>query len=739
MLLVFVPLGLGVAVVASQSEDWLRYDNATLETWGFVNVCLPPFGADPGGIRDSTEAIQKAVDYARERQLVCLFPPGEYLVSDTIVCEQYRPLRSPTRRVGDRNHPCVLMGMEIEGRRPCLVLSPGSKGFDNAEHPKPVIYFWAAGNGEEMPLDQPQPNISMNQMIVGIDLRLGKNPGAIGISHRAAQGSGIQDCIIDARGAYCGVEGGAGSGGSHAGITVIGGRYGLDLRGTQPAATVVGVTLIGQEESAIFCSGRQTTTIIGFRLVSSSAGPLIVARQNWIHQGQLNLLDGSVEMEGPSAGCLLDTTAAVYLRNVYVKGLATIVGSPAGKLEAPAEGWCLVEEAAVAVPPDPWRGKQLAAIGVRELRYTCDIWIDGIRWPKPIWAKIRPSKQPPADLVRRHLWDGNFPRPWSPGVVNVKLLEQAPRGDGVTDDSETLQKAIDRYPRLFLPKGQYLVTRTLRLRPDTNLVGTHRCFSWLVASAREGGEFGDAANPRPVLQTVNHPDATTILGFFGIQLDVSAGGAYALDWAAGPRSVFRDVNIVMPTRWQLRPGIPSPNFDHPLVLIHDHGGGKWYNFHQESWHFQGPNYRHLLVKSARGPLHFYQCNVEHSRSEANMEVRDSTHVFFYGVKGEYNRPIARFVRCRNFALFGYGGNAAAFPGTSLFELEDCEDYRLTLLVDTPRLAGQGSPDHFAGEGVDPRLWFMVEERYADKKIQTPPLDRPTLFSRGSLEIPFEEN
>jgi hypothetical protein len=729
---------LSLAIIASPGEDWLQYDNTTLERWGFVNVCLPPFNADPAGTRDCTQAIQEAVNYARERQLVCLFPPGQYLVSNTIVCEQYRPLRTPTRRVGDRNHPCVLMGMEIRGKRPCLVLSSRSPGFTDPEHPKPVLYFWAAGNGEEMPIDQPQPNISMNQMIVGMDLRLGDNPGAVGISHRAAQGSGIQDCTIDARGAYCGVEGGAGSGGSHAGITVIGGRYGLDLRGTQPAATVVGVTLIGQEDSAILCSGRQATTIVGFRVVRRSSAPAIFARQNWIHQGQLNLIDGSVEVEGTSGGCLLDTTAAVYLRNVYVRGMSAIVRSPAGNLEAPSEGWCQVEEAAIAVPPNPWRGKQLTTLGVRELRYTSDIWIDGARWPKAIWAKVFPSKEPEGDFVRRHLWGDDFPRPWSPGVVNVRLVDPAPVGDGLTDDSEVLQQAIDRYPKLFLPKGQYLVTRPLRLRPDTQLVGAHRCFSWLVASAKEGGEFADPANPRPVLQTANDPNATTILGFFGVQLDISSTGAYAVDWAAGPRSLFRDVNVGMPTRWQLRAGVTSPRFDHPLVVIHDRGGGKWYNFHQESWHFQGPNYRHLVIRGARGPLHFYQCNVEHSRSHANMEVQDSKDVFFYGVKGEYNRPIARFVRCCNFALFGYGGNAAAWPGTSLFEIEDCDNYRLTLLLDTPRLPGQGSPDHFAGEGVDPRLWFMVHERYGDKKIQTPPLDRPTLFSRGTLEMPFEK-
>jgi hypothetical protein len=51
---------------------------------GLVNVCHPLFGADPEGVRDSTAAIQKAVNFARDHFMVCFFPSGRYRVSDTI-------------------------------------------------------------------------------------------------------------------------------------------------------------------------------------------------------------------------------------------------------------------------------------------------------------------------------------------------------------------------------------------------------------------------------------------------------------------------------------------------------------------------------------------------------------------------------------------------------------------------------------------------------------------------------
>jgi hypothetical protein len=116
-----------------------------------------------------------------------------------------------------------------------------------------------------------------------------------------------------------------------------------------------------------------------------------------------------------------------------------------------------------------------------------------------------------------------------------------------------------------------------------------------------------------------------------------------------------------------------------------------------------------------------------------MEIRKASHVYIYGLKGEYNRPIVKMVESRDVAIFGYGGNAAAYPGTSLFEIQECGNYRLTLLVDTPRYPGDGSPDHFAGEGVDPRLWHMVTERHDGSEFRTPPLDRPTVVARGTLE------
>ncbi|MCD6394471.1 MAG: hypothetical protein J7M40_13310, partial [Planctomycetes bacterium] len=224
--------------VVEPVPDLIRLDipkqlgNHQLAELGFVDITASPFRADPGGNRDSTDAIQRAVDFARDHQMVCFFPPGTYKVSDTIRCIQGYYRRRHGKVSAAPNFPCVLTGSRKGPDRPRIVLADGAPGFDNPDKPKHVVHFWA--RSMEGP-DKPQPNISFNQMFIGIDIVVGKgNRGAVGIRHRAAQGSGVQDCTIDATGGLTGLEGGAGSGGSHAGITVIGGQTGLDLRQTQP-------------------------------------------------------------------------------------------------------------------------------------------------------------------------------------------------------------------------------------------------------------------------------------------------------------------------------------------------------------------------------------------------------------------------------------------------------------------------------------------------------------------------
>ena len=75
-------------------------EDQRLATLGYVDVTQKPFRADPTGRTDSTKAIQAAVVFARDHQMACFFPPGTYLLSDTLPCTQQLYKRANGRVVG---------------------------------------------------------------------------------------------------------------------------------------------------------------------------------------------------------------------------------------------------------------------------------------------------------------------------------------------------------------------------------------------------------------------------------------------------------------------------------------------------------------------------------------------------------------------------------------------------------------------------------------------------------------
>ena len=86
--------------------------------------------------------------------------------------------------------------------------------------------------------------------------------------------------------------------------------------------------------------------------------------------------------------------------------------------------------------------------------------------------------------------------PLPPGDTWVNARTLGARGDGTTDDTAALQKAIDAHRTVYLPMGKYIVTDTLTLRPDSVLVGLHPNATQLVLPDRT-----------PAFQGVGGPEA----------------------------------------------------------------------------------------------------------------------------------------------------------------------------------------------------------------------------------------
>ncbi|MFC1582541.1 glycosyl hydrolase family 28-related protein [Planctomycetota bacterium] len=712
--------------VTGPIRDCFRLDipeelgNQKLALLGLADVTAAPFNADPTGKEDATAALQRAIDFARDHQMVCYFPAGTYSISDTLKCYQGYYRRANGKVLSARMFPCVLLGPQTSpGGRPVIRLQDKAVGFTDPDKPKYLIHFKARSTTDP---SKPQPNISFNQLFANIDIHLGTgNPGAIGIRHRAAQGSGVQDCSITATGAFKGLEGGAGSGGSHANIIIGGGRIGADLMQTQPAPTLTGITLIGQSESALVYGGRQALTAVGLVIGFAGSGPMVKGTAEWNQAflGPMNIIDSRLVYSGEARTTpAIVSSRSVYLRNVYLKDCASAVRVKDKKpVDGRKNGWMHIKEYAAGIDGPVYK----------KMQYRSSVYIKSVSLGN-LLPPSTASAAPPRDLQTRHVWKWEFPSFNSGNAVNVKDAPYKAKGDGFADDTEALQKAIDKNEIVFLPKGIYRVTRTIELKPETKLVGIAKHLS-LIAVTDAGKSFGDHLSPQPVVRTADDADAETILAFCGIYVPFEVPGAYALEWRCGRKSIFREAKCwLMPLAGYGRRIPKHAERSGPLVRISGNGGGRWYNFFEEGMHGH-PDFRHLLIENTREPLSFYHLNAEHAHSDANMEIRGASNVMIYGLKGEFNAVILKIMNSNNIKMFGYGGNASAYEGKSLFLIENSTDITLTNLYDSPRLPGNGvvGKGPFGG-GTDPTKWSMVIEKRPDGKIvKTAPLDRPVLY------------
>ncbi len=713
---------------------------------GLVDVTKGPFRADPTGQGDSTRAIQAAINCARDHQMVCFFPPGTYRISDTLICVQQLYRRSNGRVLGGNRFPSLLVGSRAGSRRPRLVLAPHAPGFDDPQKPKLVVYFWARGYAnpttagrvtDGLGPEVEQPNISMNQMLVNLDIVIGEgNPGAIALRHQAAEGSAIEDCTIDATHGLAGIQGGIGSGGGSAGVTVIGGRIGLDftgyLSGTQPTPTITGFTLRGQTEAAIRSTSRQTLVAAGLKIIADRcAGPLIQIGTGDVHRGELTLVDGEILFTGEalpqSQRIAVASGRGVYLHNVFVRGATKVVVDAEQRTELPGnpEGWLRIREYAHTCRPRSNQG--------HEYRYP--VYVDGHRVEGV--CEVEPNRSPPEDLQSRHLWPTPFPSFESAGAANVKAAPYQAQGDGRADDTAAIQRAIDESEIIFLPKGCYRVTRTLDLQPHTKLIGVGQHLSILLTTG--GGTFANAEKPAPLVRTADTAQADTVLAFLGLLAPNNVPGVQALHWRCGGRSVFRAVEV---SKQALHGFAPTPRGasksaarpQAPPVLVTGHGGGNWYNYRYSTGPGDAADYRQLLVDGAQGPLRFYQFSPQHATSDYATELRGARHVWIFGTKYEGNHPMLLVRECDDIRLFGHGGNAKGLPGGALFVFERTSNFLFANGVDGPTKIGTRSLSHPEGS-TDPHEWHMLIERCADgTEFKLPPLERPVLYRRGGLGV-----
>jgi sugar lactone lactonase YvrE len=202
------------------------------------------------------------------------------------------------------------------------------------------------------------------------------------------------------------------------------------------------------------------------------------------------------------------------------------------------------------------------------------------------------------------------------------------KGDGVTDDTAAIQKAIDSHRILYFPVGFYKVTNRLTLRPDSILIGLHPAITQLYIPDDNPAHAGLG----PVLPILESPKGgDNILSGLGLFTGRVNPRASALLWRSGETSLVEDVKIMggggTPTAdgkmlgaLRVNAGDPITNgrldAQYPSIWVTDGGGGTFANVWSPNSFAQSG----LHVTNTSTPGHVYEMSVEHhARNEIVLD------------------------------------------------------------------------------------------------------------------------
>jgi len=123
--------------------------------------------------------------------------------------------------------------------------------------------------------------------------------------------------------------------------------------------------------------------------------------------------------------------------------------------------------------------------------------------------------------------------------VNVRTL--GAKGDGATDDTAAIKKAVAEHRTLYFPSGHYIVTDTITLKPDTVLIGLNPSTTQIDLPDSTPA-FQGPGSPKPLLETPH--GGTNIVTGIGLYTNGINSRAVGAKWMAGANSLMDDVRFL---------------------------------------------------------------------------------------------------------------------------------------------------------------------------------------------------
>lgn len=577
--LLFITLLFGASFPASAASAF----TTRLEDPKAVYLSAQEFGARADGKADDSGPIQAAIDKAGSsaREGIVFVPSGRYRLTRTIF---------------------VWPGVRVIGygaTRPVFCLADHTPGFQTGvadmvifagltpgETPRAGTRIAFPPPGSVPPNDSAadaNPNTFYSAMS-NIDFEIGDgNPAAIAIRFHVAQHSYLSH--MDFR-IGSGLAALTQVGNEAEDLHFYGGRYGILTEKTSPAwqFTLIDSTFEGQRDAAI----REHE--VGLTLIRDKFREAPTAID----------IDPGYSDELWAKDCVFEK----------VSGQAVIISNEKSPLtEVGFEKDVFQDVPTLALLRDS--GKKVqgrdAIYEVNEFNYGLIVPGEGKMGAVGIRYDATPLSvlPPPLPPAIRAL-------PPTEEWANVHSL--GVKGDGVTDDTAAIRRAIEGHRVLYFPSGHYVVSDAITLKPDTVLIGLHPTLT----------QF-DLLDSTPGYQGVGEPKALLFAPAGGANIvsgiGIFAGGinprAVALLWKAGADSLVDDVRFLGGHGSGTNPYNNNHTADsdlrkrwdgqYPSLWVTDGGGGTFADIWTPNTFAQSG----FVVSNTKTPGHVYELSTEH--------------------------------------------------------------------------------------------------------------------------------
>lgn len=618
----FFLLNSTVPVLQAQSFNSKSFYQSRLDDADAVYFTPDKFQIKADGKIDISDALQKAIKQVKKNNNfgILFIPEGKYLISKTIYVPQ------AVRLIGYGKN------------RPEIILAKASPGFQRADPEdkggaKYMFWFTAGVQQPGQPVRDANAG-TFYSALSNINLRIeAGNPAAVALRTHYAQHSFIAHVDIHTGSGKAGMFD---VGNEMEDVRFFGGDYGIYTTRTSPSwqFMMVDTYFEGQRKAAIKTQEAGLTVVrMNVKNVpvvvdinpetieklfmqdcqfEDVKGPAIIISEEYNSNNQVNLLN-------------IDCRNVPVLASFRKSGKKITAPGAIYKVDSFTHGW------------------QIDELGAEAMVKTTQ----GIRLQKD-FPKPAPKDIP--QLPEIQTW------------VNLKSF--GAKGDGQTDDTKAIQDAIEKYATIYLPQGWYRVSETIRLKPNTTLIGLNPIATQLVITDNTEA-FAGFGSPKPLLEVPK--GGSNIVTGIGLNTGGQNPRAVGCKWMAGKRSYMNDVKFVgghgsmnrdgsrAPAYNESHSGDPNPNrkwdSQYWSLWITDGGGGTF----KDIWIASTYAAAGLYISNTTTEGRIYALSAEHHvRNE--IKFKNVSNWDFYALQTEeevaespYCQPV-EIEQCSNLLL-----------------------------------------------------------------------------------------